>query len=231
MRRQANLLAALVVEVEQQAELARVEVVEVAGGVVPRFGGAVLVEGDGLDDAEGVDARLGLDAHDFRAEGGERLRGDGPGAEPGEVGDAHALEGQGRGAARGRRAARVAGLPAGRRRARRGGAGTSPTRGWRRGGRVGRGTRRRANRRRRTRTSPARAAGRSRLGRAGVETRPTRSRRRWPSSYASRAVMVAKNSATTAPRCASWSPMLAPASRSARTRARNWRFMLATMPA
>ena len=91
-----DLLAALAVEVEQEAELARVEVVEVAGGVVGvAHLRAVLVEGDGLDDAERVDAGLGLDAHDLGAEGGERLAGDGAGAEPGEVGDAHALEGEG----------------------------------------------------------------------------------------------------------------------------------------
>ena len=118
-----HLLPALAVEVEQEAELARVEVVEVAGGVVGvGHLRAVLVEGDGLDDAEGVDAGLGFDAHDLGAEGGEGLACDGAGAEPGEVGDAHALQGEARasggagGAGRGRVPAGVVVLAEGGRR-------------------------------------------------------------------------------------------------------------------
>ena len=70
------------VQVERDVELAGVVVVEVAADVV-----AGLARRERPDAAQAVEVRLRLDAHDGRAEDGEVLGADRPGAEPREVGD------------------------------------------------------------------------------------------------------------------------------------------------
>ena len=103
-----HLLAHLGAEVDGDAELAGVVVVEVAADVVAGLGDAAGVEavlaafavavGAGLhgergDAAEAVEVRLRLDADDGGAVAAEILGADGAGAEPGEVGDLDAFEG------------------------------------------------------------------------------------------------------------------------------------------
>ena len=77
------------VAVEEDAELAGVVVVEVAADVV-----AGLALGERRDHAQRIDVRLRLDAHDGGAVVGEEAAADGAGAEPGEVGDFDAFEGE-----------------------------------------------------------------------------------------------------------------------------------------
>src|SRR5439155_6507075 len=82
-------LALLAVAVEEDAELARVVVVEVAAHVV-----AGLALRERRDCAQGVDVRLRFDSHDGRAIVCEQAPADRPGAEPGEIGYLDAFQGQ-----------------------------------------------------------------------------------------------------------------------------------------
>src|SRR5207244_3282847 len=77
------------VAVEKDSELTRVVVVEIAADVV-----AGLALRERRYRAQRVDVRLRLDAHDRRAVVGEQAPADGAGAEPREVGDLDAFQGQ-----------------------------------------------------------------------------------------------------------------------------------------
>ena len=82
-----HIARALGGHVEQERGLTGVVVVEVCPDVVAGFAGLL-----GLGQAQAVDAGFALDADHLRAKVGEGASGDRAGAEPGEVGDADAVE-------------------------------------------------------------------------------------------------------------------------------------------